>query len=65
MFELSDTERQVLEELWKLIQTQHTTQNLLSGEVGSKPSSTLTQQLDDPPMVERIRVLHHKFSDNT
>ena len=64
MFELSDTEWQVLEELWKLIQTQRTTQDLSSGEVGRKTSWTLTQHLDDPRIEEQMTVLHHKFADN-
>jgi len=64
MFELSDTEWQVLEELWKLIQTRRTTQDLPSEAVGSKTSSTLTQQLDDPWLEDRTRNLRHKFSDN-
>ena len=65
MFELSEAELQVLEELWKLIQTQCTAEDRPSEEVSNKTSWTLTQQRDDPLTEDRMRVLRHKFTDNT
>lgn len=48
MFELSDAELHVLEELWKLIQTRRTPQVMPAEDFDSRTASTLPQQLDDP-----------------
>jgi hypothetical protein len=65
MFELSEAELQVLEELWKLIQTKCTMQDLPTEEVSNKTSWAVTQQLDDPLIEDRMRVLRHRFADKT
>ena len=65
MFELSETELYILEELWNLIQTRRTIQGVPSEDFGSKTSSTLPQQIDDPLIEGRMRSLHRRFTDRT
>lgn len=48
MFELSEAELQVLEELWLLIQMECTTQKMPLDDFGSKMSSTMPYQFADP-----------------
>ena len=48
MYGLSDEELQVLQELWKLIQAERTTQMMPSEDFGSRTTSTPSQKLDDP-----------------
>ena len=65
MFELSDTELQILEELWKLIQTGRTTQEMPSEDVSSRTSLTMPQPPHDPLTEGQIGVLRHRFTDRT
>lgn len=67
MFGLSDAELQMLEELWKLIQSERTTQIILSDDVSSEPLSTTPMGFDDP-LIERdgdspAKVSQSLFSD--
>ena len=64
MVELSDTELQILAELWNLIQTGRTTDAMPPEEVSSKTSFTAPLQINDPNR-RSMRILRHRITDRT